>query len=98
MEQTEEIKKIVDEVNSRNSVLKQYKVMTIEELSKELRDAMKFERETNKKIEEFEKKGLEKDIIKYAKFVCGNAAHREILAIQDIYLEKIDSSYLNNKK
>lgn len=97
MSNVEEIKKIVDEVNSRNSALKQYESMTIEELSAELRDAMKFQRETIKKIDNFEKNGLEDELVKYAKLVCGNTSQREILAIQDVYLEKLDENYLKSK-
>lgn len=94
MEESEEIKKLLDDVNQRNSTSKDYEGMTIEELSGELRNALKFEQDTIQRIDYFEKKGIEKDLIKYAKIVCGNITQREISEIQDVYLEKIDANYL----
>jgi len=94
MEEAKEIKRLLEDVNLRNSKSKHYEEMTIEELSGELRNALKFERETIKKIDDFEKEGIEKDLIEYAKIVCGNVTQREISAIQDVYLEKIDTNYL----
>lgn len=93
---TEHIKDLIEEANSRNSQLKEYEQMSIEQLSKELRDALKFEQKMIKKIEEFQKKGMENDLIKYAKVVCGNTTQREISAIQEVYFEKLDKTYLKN--
>jgi len=58
---------------------------------------MEFERQTFQKIEDLEKKGIEQDMIKYAKIICQNTVQREITEIQEIYLKKIDSEYLNSK-
>ena len=97
VEQSQEIKEFVESINARDFPAKQYENMTIEELSSELRDMMKFEQEAIKKIEEFENNGFEEDLIKYVKIICGNATQREILAIQEVYLEKIDRNYLGSK-
>ncbi len=97
MTNPEHVKDLIEEANSRNSYAKEYEKMTIEQLSHELRDALKFEQETIRKIEEFEKKGMQEDLIKYAKVVCGNTTQREISAIQEVYFEKLDKNYLNRK-
>jgi len=97
MSSTEHVKDLIEEANSRNSFAKEYEKMTIEQLSHELRDALKFEQETIRKIEEFEKNGMQEDLIKYAKVVCGNTTQREISAIQEVYFEKLDKDYLNGK-
>ena len=57
---------------------------------------MKFEQESFKKIDEFEKKQQNPDLIKYAKMICRNTTQREITEIQEIYLKKIDKEYLNS--
>ena len=93
----EHIKDLIEKANSRNPHTKEYEKMTIEQLSKELRSALKFEQETIKKIEEFEKNGIQEELIKYAKVVCGNTTQREISAIQEVYFEKLDKNYLNVK-
>ena len=56
MEKSVEIQKLIDDISFRKSNSKDYKKMKIEEISKELKDVMKFEQESFKKIEEFEKK------------------------------------------
>lgn len=89
----EEIQKIIEEINLR--VTKDYKKMTILELSGELRDAMEFERKIFSKIEELEIMGEQKDVVHYVKIVCKNTTGREITAIQDAYLEKIENEYLS---
>lgn len=91
MVEAQEIKKLLDEVNSRKSALKNYEKMSIKELSGELQGVLKFEQDTIKKIEDFEKNGIEQDLIKYAKIVCGNNTQREISAIQEVYLNKVDN-------
>ena len=80
-----------------NQVQKIMKRMEIEEISKELRDVMRFEQESFKKIEEFGKAQPDSDLIKYAKILCRNTTQREITQIQEIYLKKIDRKYLNSK-
>ena len=71
--------------------------MKVEDISKELRDVMKFEQESFKKIEEFEKSNQNSDLIAYAKMICRNTTQREITEIQEIYLKKIDEQYLELK-
>ncbi|HJJ23024.1 MAG TPA: hypothetical protein OQH54_04835 [Nitrosopumilus sp.] len=97
MENQSEIKKLIDEINFRNSNSKDYKKMRVEEISKELRDVMRFEQDSFKKIEEFEKTQDNSDLVKYAKMICKNTVEREIVQIQEIYLKKIDKEYLNSK-
>ena len=83
-----EIQKLIDEINLRKSNSKDYKKMEIEQISKELRDVMKFEQESFKKIEEFERAQHGSDLAKYAKMVCRNTTEREITEIQEVYLQK----------
>jgi hypothetical protein len=90
-----EISKLIEELHLR--VPKDFKKMDISHLSNELRGIMEFERQTFQKIEDLEKKGIEQDMITYAKFICKNTIQREITEIQEIYLKKIDSEYLNSK-
>jgi len=97
MSSTEHVKELIEEANSRNPSAKEYDKMTIEQLSQELRNALKFEQETIRKIEEFKKNGMQEDLIKYVKVVCGNTTQREISAIQEVYFEKLDKNYLNVK-
>lgn len=97
MSNIEDVKDLIQEANSRHLYSKQYENMTIEQISQELRRALKFEQETIKKIEEFEKNGVQQDILKYAKLVCGNTIQREISEIQEIYFEKLDKNYLKNR-
>lgn len=92
MEEIEQIQKIIDKVNQRQ--IKDYKKMEIEEISKELRNAMQFEQESFQKIEELEKKGIKPELTKYAKMVCRNTTEREISEIQEVYLKKIDQKFL----
>jgi len=90
----EEIRKLIEEINLR--VTKDYQKMDINQLSGELREVMEFERNTFQRIEEFEKKGVEKDLATYAKMICKNTAEREISRIQEIYFKKIDSEHPNS--
>jgi hypothetical protein len=68
--------------------------MKAEEISKELRKIVKFEQESYKKIEEFEKTYKNQDLIEYAKMISKNTTRREISQLQEIYLKKIDEEYL----
>lgn len=91
----EAVQQIIEEANLR--VIKNYKKMSIMQLSGALRDAMEFEREIFLKIEKLEKNGAENELIHYAKVVCKNTTGREISEIQEAYLAKIDTEYLNSK-
>jgi len=95
MNTTENIKKLIDEINSRKS--KNYEQMKIEQISKELHKTMEFEQNVLKKIEIFEKEHQDPDLVKYAKMICRNTIERETALIQETYLKKIDSQYLNSK-
>ena len=95
MNTTENIKKLIDEINSRKS--KNYEQMKIEQISKELHKTMEFEQNVLKKIETFEKEHQDPDLVKYAKIICRNTIERETALIQETYLKKIDSQYLNSK-
>ena len=97
MDEPDEIQKLIDEISFRKSNSKDYKKMSAEEIGKELRDVMKFEQESFKKIEAFEKTQDNPDLINYAKMICKNTTQREITEIQEIYLEKIDKEYLKSK-
>ena len=98
MEEIEEIQNFIDMINTRSSNSKEYQKMKIEELSTEIREAIKFQQESFQIIEEFEVKGIQQDLIKYAKMICKNTTEREILKIQEIYLEKIEKEYLKSNK
>ena len=97
MKESDEIEKLIDDVSFRKSNSKDYKKMTMEQISQELREIMKFEQESMKKIEAFENIQNNQDLAKYAKMICKNTTQREITQIQEIYLEKIDKNYLNSK-
>jgi len=97
MIESEEIQKLIDEISFRKSNFKNYEKMKAEEISKELREIMKFEQESFKKIEEFEKTQGNADLIQYAKMISRNTTGREIAQIQEIYLKKIDEEFLNSK-
>ena len=97
MQESDEIKKLIDEISFRKSNSKDYKKMSMQQISQELRDIMKFEQESIKKIEVFENIQNNQDLAKYAKMICKNTTQREITQIQEIYLEKIDKNYLNSK-
>ena len=97
MEEPDEIQRLIDDISFRKSKSKDYQKMKAEEISKELRDVMKFEQESFKKIEEFEKTQNNPDLVEYAKILCRNTTEREIKQIQEIYLDKIDKEYLNSK-
>ena len=91
----ENIKKLIDEINSRKP--KNYEQMKIDDVSKELHSVMKFEQNILKKINTFKNDLQDLDLIKYAKMICRNIIERETILIQDVYLKKIDSEYLNSK-
>ena len=97
MEESDEILKLIDEINIRKSNPRDYKKMKAEEISKEFKNIMKFEQESFKKIEEFEKTQENLDLIQYAKMICKNTIGREIAHIQEIYLKKIDEEFLSSK-
>ena len=91
----EDIKKLIEKINLRKS--KNYEQMKIEEISKELHNTMEFEQNILKKINLFENNHQEPDLIKYARIICRNTIERETSLIQEAYLKKIDSEYLNSK-
>ena len=97
MEKPDEVQKLIDEINFRKSNPKNYEEMKAEELSKELREIMKFEQESFKKIEEFEKTQKNQDLVQYAKMISSNTTGREIAQLQEVYLRKIDEEFLNKK-
>jgi hypothetical protein len=97
MQESDEITKLIKEVSFRESNSKDYEKMSVEEISKELKEVMRFEQESFKKIEVFEKSQQNPDVVKYAKMICKNNTQREITQIQEIYLKKIDKEYLNSK-
>jgi len=91
----EDIKKLIEEINLRKP--KNYEWMNIEKISKELHSTMEFEQNILEKIDLFENDHEEADLIKYARMICRNVVERETNLIQEIYLKKIDSQYLNLK-
>lgn len=97
MKESDEIQKLIDEISFRKSNSKNFENMKAEEISKELREIMKFEQESFKKIEEFEKTQKNPDLIQYAKMISRNTTGREIAQLQEVYLKKIDEEYLNSK-
>jgi hypothetical protein len=97
MEESDEILKLIDEINIRKSNPRDYKKMKSEEISMEFKNIMKFDQESFKRIEEFEKTQKNPDLIQYAKMICKNTTGREIEHIQGIYLKKIDEEFLNSK-
>ncbi len=97
MEKPDEIQKLIDEINFRKSNPKKYEEMKAEEISKELREIMKFEQESFKKIEELEKTQKNQDLVQYAKMISSNTTGREIVQLQEVYLRKIDEEFLNKK-
>ena len=97
MIESDEIQQLIDDISFRKSDSKDYQNMKIEEISAELKKVIKFEQESIKKIEEFEKTQNNPDLINYAKMICKNTTQREIAQIQEVYLEKIDEEFLNPK-
>jgi len=97
MKESDEIQKLIDEISFRKTNSKNYDQMKAIEISKELREIIKFEQESFKKIEEFEKTQKNQDMVQYAKMISRNTTGREIAQIQEIYLKKIDEEYLNSK-
>ena len=55
MDELDEIQKLIDEISFRKLNSKNYEGMKSIEISKELREIMKFQQESFKKMEEFEK-------------------------------------------
>ena len=97
MDESDEIQKLIDEISFRKSNSKNYEGMKAIEISKELREIIKFEQESFKKIEEFEKTQKNQDLVQYAKMISRNTTGREIAQLQEIYLKKIDEEFLNKK-
>jgi hypothetical protein len=97
MGESDEVQKLIDEINFRKTNSKNYEKMNAVEISKEFKEIMEFEQESFKKIEEFEKTQKNSDLIQYAKMICRNTTGRQISQIQEIYLKKIDKEYLNSK-
>jgi hypothetical protein len=97
MEKPDKVQNLIDEINFRKSNPKNYEEMKAEEISKELREIMKFEQESFKKIEEFEKTQKNQDLVQYAKMISSNTTGREIVQLQEVYLRKIDEEFLNKK-
>jgi len=97
MDESDEIQKLIDEISFRKSNSKNYEGMKAIEISKELREIMKFEQESFKKIEEFEKTQKNQDLVQYAKMISRNTTGREIVQLQEIYLKKINEEFLNKK-
>jgi hypothetical protein len=91
----EDVKKIIEEITLRKP--KNYEQMKIEDISKELHNIMEFEQNVLKKINLFENDHQDQDLIKYLKMIYKNTVERETKLIQDAYLKKIDSEYLNSK-
>ena len=90
----ENIKELIEEINSRKP--KDYEIMSIKEVSDELHKVMEFEQVILKKIKLFEDDHQEPDLIKYAKMIYKKIIERETILIQETYLKKIDSQYLNS--
>ena len=90
----ENIKELIEEINSRKP--KDYEKMSIKEVSDELHKVMEFEQVIVKKIKLFEDDHQEPDLIKYAKMIYKKIIERETILIQETYLKKIDSEYLNS--
>ena len=90
-----DIKKLIEKINLRKS--KNYEQMKIEQISKELHKIMEFEQNILEKINIFENNHQDLDLVKYAKMICRNTIERETILIQEAYLKKIDSQYLNSK-
>lgn len=97
MKEPDEIEKLIDEISFRKSDSKNYEKMKAEEISKELREIMKFEQVSFKKIEEFEKTQKNQDLVQYAKIISRNTTGREIAKLQETYLKKIDEEFLKKK-
>jgi hypothetical protein len=93
----DKIENLVNEINSKDQELKDYQSMKIEELSDEIRRIISTQYETIQRIEELELKGIQSDLIKYAKIICRNSTERRIAQIQKIYFDKIDIKYRNHK-
>ena len=91
----EDIKKLIEEINLRKT--KNYEKMKMDEISKELHSVMEFEQNILRKVDLFKNDHQDADLIKYLKMICRNTVERETSLIQETYLKKIDSEYLNSK-
>ena len=89
------IQKIIEEINLLQS--KNYQKMDVEELSRELRETMEYERKIFSRIDDLEKSGTERDLANYARIIAKNTTGRQISEIQEIYLKKIDIEFLKSK-
>lgn len=94
----QDIQKLIDSINGRTTNVQNYEKMEIAEISEKLREIMKFEQDTLKKIEEFEKTQENQDLLNYAKIISRNVAEQEIAQIQKIYLKKIGKQYVSRSK
>ena len=97
MKEPDELEKLIDEISFRKAESKNYDDMKIEQISQELKNIMKFEQESLKKIEKYKKINQDEDLINYLKMISKNTTEREITQIQEIYLHKIDKEYLSSK-
>ena len=91
----EDIKKLIEEINLRKT--KNYEKMKMDEISKELHSVMEFEQNILRKVDLFKNDHQDAHLIKYLKMICRNTVERETSLIQETYLKKIDSQYLNSK-
>ena len=97
MDELDEIQKLIHEISFRKLNSKNYEEMKSIEISKELREIMKFQQESFKKMEEFEKNSKNQDLVQYAKIISRNTTGEKISQIQETYLKKIDEEFLNKK-
>ena len=97
MEESDEIEELINEITFRKSNSKDYQNMRASEISKEFKEIMRYEQESFKRIEEFEKTQQNSELIEYARILCSNTIAREISDIQEVYLKKIDEEYLDSK-
>ena len=97
MEEPDEIEELINEITFRKSNSKDYQNMRASEISKEFKEIMRYEQESFKRIEEFEKTQQNSELIEYARILCSNTIAREISDIQEVYLKKIDEEYLDSK-
>ena len=77
MEESDEIEELINEITFRKSNSKDYQNMRVEEISKEFKEIMRYEQESFKRIEEFEKTQQNSELIEYAKILCSNTIARE---------------------
>jgi len=97
MDGIDEVRKLIDETQTKCIKPQELGLMSIEELSKELHEMIKYEQEIDERLADFKLQASD-DVINYAKMVCKSATQKQILAIQEAYFEKIDKKYLNAKR